>query len=71
MTSLSKAAAKLQKVLPVPIGAANTLAYSGPGGPYLRVYIDPAFLTFKHSIPKVFEGFPVVIEQRQRVVAFH
>ena len=70
MKDINKAAASLQRKLPVPRGAANTMALSGPKGPYLRVLIDPAYSRCA-GIPSSFQGFSVVVEPRGAVVSFH
>ena len=71
MKDIHSAAARLQKRLNtrLPSGSANTLAFTGPGGAFLRVLVDFPCKGTK-DIPTVFDGFKVVVERRPLVTPF-
>jgi hypothetical protein len=69
MSGVNKAAARLQRSLSVPAGGANTMAYSGAKGTYIRVLLDPCYRAWKRTIPSAFEGYKVIVDWREPVVA--
>ena len=69
MNAVTKAAARLQRTLSVPMGGANTIGLSDAKGAYIRVLLDPSCLPWKRTIPRAFDGYRVVVDTRNQAVA--
>jgi len=69
MNAVTKAAARLQQKLSVPVGGANTIGLCDPKGAYIRVLLDPSYIPWKRTIPRAFEGYRVIVDTRNQAVA--
>ncbi len=67
MTRTVHTAAKaLLTKLSLPVGAVNTVAGVEKGKPVIRVLVTSQRLTDRSSLPKSFQGFPVLVEERPK-----
>jgi hypothetical protein len=67
----STAAAVLLTRISAPRGAVNTLVGTDDDGAYIRVLVDPMYWLSISDLPRTFEGYRVVVENRELSRAFH
>ncbi len=67
--TLEEAATKLYDSLNIPKGHYNIIPLNDNAGKHLLVWIDPNIYFNRASIPKIFDGFKVKVEDRPRVTA--
>lgn len=65
----TEAAQELLRSLALPYGAASILPYPENGQVVMHVMIDLP-LPLQTKVPKSFEGYPVVVEQRRPAIAY-
>jgi hypothetical protein len=64
-----RAAERLFRRIKAPLGSFNTSSFADSSGTYIRVSIDREYLGRVKDIPETFDGFRVVIERREPVIA--
>ena len=70
-TNVHEAAARLYRSISAPPGALNTIAGRDGSTEIIRVLVDPMYWGALPSVPDRFDGFKVVVEQRQQTLALH
>jgi hypothetical protein len=64
MTALvDRAAARLLTEIHAPLGVVNTMGVHDNDGDIIRVFVDPSYWYRLESLPKTFDGFPVLVEK--------
>jgi hypothetical protein len=71
MTDLNTAASNLVHLIEAPRGAVNALEAVDDNGGYIRLLIDPTCWLTLPDLPRVFEGYRVVVERRELSIAQH
>jgi hypothetical protein len=70
MTLVDAAAKRLYESIQAPRWSFNTLAFEDSNGhPYIRVLVDPDYMSQMLSIPRNFENFRVSVEPRDKAFA--
>lgn len=63
--TIFEAAKELQRRIPAPAGAVNTVAQTHAPNCFIRVLIDPMYWYAVNDVPDEFQGYPVTVEKRE------